>query len=298
MKRTGSMKKSVILMALLLVFSTSQIFAFPYLETIFSIPEDEFDFSLKEEYHSLDEPYRIDGFSIGFAVLRGISLWFASSYLHSGDFRNGGNEIGDSHLTLKFQAGDYIREKVHAALFLDFRVPTGKDSYTVPQWRELSFGNNELTLGPVLQIDLLTTFFVHLNVFYIFSQGEGEGFYDGFEMDLSDKSSYKKVFGLNFTEKGAFFYHGRLKNDYIRVSAGINTDWPYPLIPFLSVNYYKGFNGNLPEHIPCGGGSFIVSAGLRYFFSRSSFIGLYGVLNPDIKEKTCYIAGIEGAVLF
>ncbi len=287
--------KSVIIMALFWIFSASNARAFPYLETIYTIPENEFDFSLKEEYHSLDETCRIDGFRMGFAVLQGISLWFSSSYLHRGDFHSGRSEIGDSRLTLKFPAGDYFREKMHAVFFMDFRMPTGKDSYSVPEWRGVSFGNNELTLGPVFQIDLCSSLYIHLNLFYIFSQGEGEGFYDGFGLNISDKSSYKKALGFNYAEKDAFFYKEKLKNDYIRTSVGINSDRLYPLIPFISLHYYYGFNGNLPEHIPCGGGSFYLAAGLRYFFTGSSFAGLYGAYNP---EKTCYITGIDAGILF
>lgn len=290
--------KSAILMAFFSVFYTLNAWAFPFLKTIYTIPENEFDFSLKEEYHSLDRTYRVDGFRMGFAVLRGISLWFSSTYLRNGDFHGGRNEIGDSSLTLKFQAGDYFQENMHAVLLLDFRIPTGKDAYTVPEWKGVSFGNNELTIGPVFQIDLFSSFFLHLNFFYIFNQGEGEGFYNGFSLKLSDKSSYKKVLGLNYSEKEAFFYYEKLKNDYIRASVGINSDKLYPVIPFISLHYYFGFNGDLPEHIPCGGRSFILATGLRYFFTRSSFIGLYGVLNLDKSEKTYYLAGIDAGILF
>jgi hypothetical protein len=298
MKKIASLIQSVILMTLFWFFSVSNTWAFPYLKTIYTIPENEFDFTLKEEYHSLDESYRIEGFRMGFAVLQGVSLWFSSSYLHSGDLDSGRSEIGDSHITLKFQAGDYFREKLHAALLVEFRIPTGKDSYTVSEWKGVSFGNNELIIGPVFQIDPGSSFFVHLNLLYIFSQGEGEGFYDGFRLNLSDRSSYKKALGFNYTEEGAFFYRDKLKNDYIRISAGINSDGLYPLIPFISLHYYYGFNGNLPEHIPCGGGSFFLSAGSRYFFTGSSFAGIYGALNPANNEKTYYIAGIDAGILF
>jgi hypothetical protein len=298
MKRTDLWIKSVIFMALFLVLAPGTSQAFPYLNTIYTIPENEFDFSLKEEYHSLDESYRIDGFRMGFAVLQGISLWFSSSYLNSGGFRSGNNEIGDSHITIKFQAGDYLRENLHAVILLDFRVPTGKDSYSVPEWRKVSFGNNELTLGPVFQVDIFSIFFIHLNFFYIFTQGEGEGFYDGFRINIQERSSYKKAFGFNYTEEDAFFYHEKLKNDYIRISFGVNSDGLYPLLPFLSLHYYYGFNGTLPEHIPCGGESVIFSAGSRYFFTRSSFAGIYTLLNPLNRDNSYFIAGVDAGILF
>jgi hypothetical protein len=235
---------------------------------------------------------------MGFAVLQSISLWFSSSNLNSGGLGTGGNEIGDSHIKIKFQSGDYFRENLHSVILIDFRIPTGKDSYSVSDWEKVSFGNNELTIGPAFQVDLSSFLFLHLNFFYVFSQGEGEGFYDGFRLNFSDKSSYRKALGFNYTEEDAFFYHKKLKNDYIRVSLGINSDGLYPLIPFVSSHFYYGFNGTLPEHIPCGGESFIFSAGFRYFFTGSSFAGLYGVLNPLNDEKIYYIAGVDAGILF
>ena len=78
-----------------------------------------------------------------------------------------------------------------------FRFPTGKNVYSNAEWEDVSFGNNEIKIGPVFQFNFIKKLYAHLNLFYLFREGNNEGFYNGFTFNLKKKETYKKIFGFN-----------------------------------------------------------------------------------------------------
>jgi hypothetical protein len=165
----------------------------------------------------------------------------------------------------------------------------------------MSLGKDELKIGPVFKVDLHESVFLHFNLFYVFRQGQNEGFYDGFYFKLTKKKTYKNVFGLNFRSKDAFLSTDRLKNDYAVCSVAINTDILYPnfsFIPYIefyaSHRVYKKQSGEF-NNIPIEGSGInpvLLSLGARYFFSDAIFAGLYYIYNP--KREKNYIKDIFG----
>ena len=290
----GKKNKISAIAALIFFYFCAEIKAgLPLTETIYTIPESEMSVSMRCEVLRLDDNYRRENYSAGLGLTGDVSAWYSLDYLHNGTFKASSNEIGDSFFKVWFYLGDYF-EKLHAGFLLLFRIPTGPNAYTDEQWRNLSYGKNELKTGPVFRIDLHKSLFMHLNLFYVFRQGEGEGFYDGFYFNLSKKETYSKLFGLNFKSDNTFLSGGRLKNDYAVFSAALNSNIIYPqvsFIPFIefytSHRVYKKQSGEY-ENIPIEGSKInpvLISFGGRYFFSGSMFLGAYYIINPKREKK-------------
>jgi hypothetical protein len=248
----------------------------PLTETIYTIPESEMALSFREEVLQLDNNFRRENFSIGFGILPDLSVWYSLDYLHNDIISASSSRSGDSFLKIWLYLGDYFNN-LRTGLLFSFRIPTGPDVYSENQWRNVSFGNNEVKVGPVFRIDLKKSFFLHLNIFYVFRQAENEGFY------------------------GAFLSSGRFKNDYVICSMALNTDILYPEISFIpylefytSHRVYKKQTGEY-ENIPIEGSGInpvLFCLGGRYFFSDKIFLGAYFIFNPA-REKN-FIKDIFG----
>jgi len=282
-------KISALTALILLCLSTESRAALNLTETIYTIPEGELSASFHEEAIRLDDNYRKENWSLGIGVLPYLSVWYSFDYLHKGIIDSGGSTLGDSFLKIWLYLGDY--KSIHTGLLLNFRLPTGPDAYSNSTWRNLSFGNNELKIGPVSKIDISKSIFLHMNIFYVFRQEEGEDFYNGFHFNILKKETYTNVFGLNFKSEDAFLSTGRLKNDYIICSMAFNTDIIYPLIPYVefyaSHNVYKNNSGENAKIQIEGAGinPVLTAAGGRYFFSESAYAGLYYIYNPRREKK-------------
>ncbi len=248
----------------------------PLTETIYTIPESEMALSFREEVLQLDNNFRRENYSIGIGILSQLSVWYSLDYLHDNILNASSNKTGDSFFKTWLYLGDYFNT-FHAGLLFCFRIPTGPNAYLDSYWRNVSFGKNELKIGPVFKIDLNKSIFLHLNIFYIFRQGENEGFYN------------------------KFFSVQRLKNDYMICSMALNTDIIYPkisTIPYIELycshRVYKKQTGEY-ENIPIEGSGInpvLFCLGGRYFFSDDIFLGAYFIFNPA-REKN-FIKDIFG----
>lgn len=250
-----------------------------------TLPEGKVDFRLGAEFFTHGDGFRRESAGVSLGVLPSITVSIYLYYLHEGYFSNRDHELGDAFLRLSFFIGDYFGGKLHIAFLTLFRFPTGSNAYTREKWRNLSLGNNELKLGPVLQWDL-GRLYLHANLFYVFRERNQEGFYNTFYLNIFEKEAWEKVFGLNFMAKDTFLEGDRLKNDYAIASLALGTDFLYPLIPWIEM--YTSQRVSRKESDPdngiliegCGVNPLLVSFGLRYFFSYSSFLGVYCIYNP------------------
>ncbi len=272
-------------------------------ETIGTVPEGKIDISFREEYFSHEDGFRRETMGAGFGILPRLTIGYYLQYLHRDGISSGENEIGDSFLRIWFYLGDYLDNTLHAGLLCNFRIPTGPNAYSDPRWRNLALGNNELKLGPVIQWDAGSVF-LHFNVFYVFRERDKEGFYNAVYLNPLERETYRKVFGLNFLSDNTFLEGKRLKNDYAVFSIAINTDRIYPLIPY--VEFYASHRvyrqKNDPDTFPVEGAGVnpvLVSAGCRYFFSESTFAGIYYIVNPvGGKGYLRQVAGLDAALQF
>lgn len=293
------LKKSALVAALVLFLAAPahRLHAgMPLTETINTIPEGDVEVSARADYIRAGHEYRRESFSLGLGILPWLSLWYNFQYLHRGFPQPEKNQLGDTFFKLWFYIGDYFRDVMHAGLLVSFRMPTGADAYTDPEWRALSFGNSELKIGPVIQVDAGRVI-LHFNAFYVFRQGQDEAFYSRIYLNPLRKVTYAKFFGLNFFAKDTFAATDRLKDDYVIVSAAVNTGAVYPFIPFLEMygarRVYSG-RGSLKD-LPLEGAGIspiLCSAGIRYFFSGTGFAGLYGIINPRRERE--YIRSVIG----
>jgi hypothetical protein len=285
---------SALYLALILFYFSSKAAAsLPLTETIYTIPDSGMNLSLREEFIKLGSYHRKDNFSLGIGIMPEISIWYSFDYLHNKIINSSANALGDSYIKIWYYMGDYFKI-CHAGFMTFFRLPTGPDAYTDDKWRNLSFGNNELKVGPVFKFDLKNSIFVHANIFYVFRQGQDEGFYSGFHLNPTKKEAYSNVFGLNFRSKEAFLSNDRLKNDYAVFSAAVNTSFFFRatnIIPYMefyaSHRVYKK-RTNKYENIPIEGAGInpvFVSGGGRYFFSDDIFFGFYYIINPKREKK-------------
>jgi hypothetical protein len=272
-------------------------------ETIGTIPEGKMEVSLRGEYFSHDGGYIRESMGAGFGILPVLSASFQVQYLHDGDLSSGGGEVGDSFIRIWLYLGDFFRNTLHAGALFHFRLPTGPNAYTDPRWRNLSFGNNELKMGPVLQFDAGRVF-IHCNLFYVFRERNREGFYNTIYLNPLERQTYAKVFGLNFLSDKTFLEPERLKNDYAVFGLAVNTDAVHPFIPYAELYtsrrvYRKEYDTDSISIEGAGINPLLLSAGCRYFFSDSTFAGVYLVVNP-VREQNYFreVAGVDAGMQF
>lgn len=292
-------KTSVLTGALIVFFLSSHLHgAMPLTSTIYTIPEGEIEIAAAEEIYRINTGLRRETYKLGMGILPRLSIWYSFQYLHRGLIKSDASALGDSFFKVWYYTGNYFNNSLHLGFQINLRIPTGMSAYAGTKWRNLAFGNNELKIGPVLQLDLPAQLYFHLNLFYVFREGEDEGFYEGFSIDLFEKDTYTDIFGLNFESGDAFLAKNRLKNDYAVVSAALNTDIAYPLIIYteiyLSRRVYEKDKDKIDEISIEGSGvnPVFFSAGLRYFFNESVYAGLYYIVNLNRAEN--YIKDIIG----
>jgi hypothetical protein len=205
-------------------------------------------------------------------------------------------------LKAKFFIGDFADDQIHLGFLMNYRFPIGRNAYSSPDWRNLALGKYEIRLGPFARFDILNFVFVHLNLFYTFREGNGEDFWGGFYFDITKQETWVKVFGLNPTEKNTFLNNDRIKNDYMVASMAWNTNYFYPVVPYIEV--YGAFRvdrshidtANVPiEGAGCN--ALLLSAGLRYFFMEALYFGIYTVQNPLQASQKGFIRAIYGMEL-
>ncbi|MBN2403386.1 MAG: hypothetical protein JXN64_13460 [Spirochaetes bacterium] len=286
-------KISALAALILFIFCHEIRAGLPLTETIYTIPESGMEISAREEILKLDNNFRRETYSVGLGVMPNLSVWYSMQYLHDKTINASSNKSGDSFLKVWLYLGDYFNS-IHTGLLFSFRIPTGPNAYSEEKWRNASFGRNELKIGPVFKADINKSLFLHLNIFYVFRQGEDEGFYNGFYYNLRKKETYSKLFGLNFKSENTFLSGKRLKNDYAVFSMALNTDVLFPKISFIpfiefytSHRVYKKQNGEY-KNIPIEGSGInpvFLSFGGRYFFSESIFLGAYYIFNPKKEKK-------------
>lgn len=234
---------------------------------------------------------------MGFGIIEDFSVWFSFQYLHLGLWKTRDNEFGDTFLKIWIYTSDFFRDNLHLGFLCAFRFPTSSNSYINEKWKNISFGNNELKLGPVFQLDINDILYLHLNTFYVFREGENQGFYNGIYLNPFNKKTYTKLFGLNYKSEGAFLEVDRLKNDYIILSLALNTDIFSPIIPyieFFNANVLFRNNNSETDNISIEGAGInptLLSMGCRYFL-RSTFVGLHYIKNLRNEKK--YIKHIIG----
>ncbi|MDY6935999.1 MAG: hypothetical protein SVZ03_17495 [Spirochaetota bacterium] len=282
----------------LLLFTPELKGALPFLETINTIPEGEIELAFREEIYRIEEDFRIETFYLGLGIISSLSIWYSIQYLHRGIYESSRNELGDSFFKLWVYLGDYYDDLLHLGCLCSFRLPTGKNAYSNEEWRNLSLGNHEIKIGPVIQLDVKKNIYLHLNIFYVFRQAYDEDFYSGIYLNPFEKKTYTKLFGLNYQSDKTFFEANRLKNDFTVFSLAINSDIVYPIIPYMGCYYSRKIYKNknmIGADIPIEGCSIdpiLFFFGCRYFLIESSFLGCYYVLNP-VREKK-YIKDIFG----
>ena len=274
-------KRSALLAALIsfLAAAVGSYASMPHTETIGTLPEGSMDLLVNEEFFSHDGGFRRDTFGIGFGILDSLSAQVYFQYLHDGLASGRNAELGDTFVRLWWYAGGAADGSWRWGMLALFRFPTGPNAYTGKRWRNLALGNNELKVGPVAQYETGPVF-LHANLFWVFREKNREGFYNGLYLNPAEKETYRKLFGLNVAEDGAFLGKERLWNDYAAASLAFNTDALYPLIPWVSVYASRRFTrlDEDIERIPIEGAlvnPLLVSAGGRYFFSYNAFVGVY-----------------------
>ncbi len=302
MKR-GNRNISAIIIALILFFATSNgAQGLPLTETIYMIPEYSVEIFFRDEVWQTDRYSRKDSAGLGFGATDDVSFWIQFDYLSQGPFKVDRSEIGDLSFKGKFYIGDYARNNIHLGFLIDLRFPLGKNAYASATWRNLALGRYELRLGPFARFDIIHTLFIHLNLFYVFREGISEDFWGGFYFNIAKEETWKKVFGLNPKEDGTFLNVNRIKNDYMTVSMAWNSNYFYPFVPYIElrgafrVSRARIDTGSVPIEA-AKYDSFLMSAGIRYFFREAIYLGIYTVQNPLRDSQKDFIQAVYGIEL-
>jgi hypothetical protein len=302
MNRMKQMISAIGIALFLFTVAAEKAAALPLTETIYMIPEYSVEILLKDEVYQTDRWSRKDRIGVGFGATDAFSLWLQMDILSQSAFNATKATIGDLFLKGKFYIGDYARNEVHIGFLMELRFPLAPNAYVNDEWRNLALGKYELKLGPFFRFDILDVFFIHLNMFYTFREANYENFWGGLYLNITKQETWEKVFGLNPKAKNTFLNVDRIKNDYISFSMAWNTNYFYPVVPY--VEFYGSFrvSGDYIEtgYVPieaCKYNAFLMSVGFRYFIMEAVYIGIYTVQNPLQASQKDYIQGIYGIEL-
>ncbi len=302
MKCMQSTLKSAITVALFLLFPAEDISAsMPLTETIYTPPPGKVEVFFSEECVQVNDFYLKERLKLGVGILTNFSAWIEFPFLHGGlaESSTVKNEIGDISFKLWTFIGDFYKDTIHLGFMFRFRFPSGRNAYEVSDWRSLSLGKNEITLGTVWQFDFIKSIFLHFNFFYTFREGLNENFYGGFFINPIEGKTWSKLFGLNPVPDDTFFSFKRMRNDYITLSCALNSGKVYPFLPYIELyGSFRVFRGDMEtDNLPIEGAgidTFLISVGLRYFFNRKIFLGIYTVQNPVQSLQPGYLKSIYG----
>jgi len=261
----------------MVLFCFSDVYTLPLTRSSYTPPEDKIDMNMKEEFIIIENAARKESFSINMGLPANTSAGFDFSLIHYDLFKKGDSRPGDILVNLWHYTGNFFDDTLGTGLSVVVRIPTGPDAYTDEKCRNLSFGNNELKITPVLSLRATGSEMLVLNLSYIFREGRGENFYGGFNVNPVKPETYKSFFGLNPFYENSFLNSERLKNDYASISAGLITTRLLPFVLFAEVYYSSGVNRkdkSLNElHIEGSGvNPLLLSAGIKFLFSDSSFL--------------------------
>jgi len=273
----------------------------PLTETIYTIPRQKIEFSFQQTFSQSDNFYRSDVIDLGFGLFSNLSLWVSLNNLHNGPGFYETDEMGDLFFKIWYYIGDYAQGRIHLGFLARFRFPTGPNVYQVEAWRGLNLGKNEIKLGPVVKFDIFKNCFLHFNFFYTLREGSSEKFWEGFAINPIDADTYAKFFGFNFLNENAFFYWKRFLNDYFTISLAFNSNFFYPVIVYFEIyGSFRFYRGDLIEgDISIEGSSLdilLLSFGVRYFFTRDIYLGIYAKVNPlmSIDSYSTYLKAVYG----
>jgi len=256
----------------MVLFCFSDIYSLPLTRSCYTQPDDKIDMSLTEQFIYIENMNRKDNFSLNLGIGSYTSMGADFSLIHYNSFETGESTPGDILLNLWHYIGEYSDGAVKSGVSLMLRIPTGPDAYTEEKYRNLSFGNGELKIAPVLSFNISGKEILILNMCYTFRAGPDDDIYSGIKHNLMDGE----------TEN--------LKNDYASVSAGAVTSELFPWILFSELYYSSGFNNNDTEDINIEGAGvtpLLLSVGVKYFFSDSIFLQISDI--ADLLQNEGYI---------
>jgi hypothetical protein len=255
----------------------------PLTETIGTLPEGQAGFSLREELYTGDGTRRREYAGVTLGVLPWFNMGYYFTYLHSALSPGGQGEIGDSFLRMWFYTGDYLGERLHTGIAVQARMPTGRNVYKDATWRNLAFGNNELKIGPVIQLDF-DRIYLHGNLFYALREKDREGFYNRLRLNPLDGEFYTTCMGLNPSARDSFLQRRLLDNDYVAAACAINTSRVYPFVPFAEAYLSRGISPDRATRDLRIEGSaptvLLLGTGFRWFFTQGAFAGAYVLISP------------------
>lgn len=255
----------------MVLFCFSDIYSLPLTRSCYTQPEDTIDLSLMEQFIYIEDMNRKDIYSLNIGIGSYTSIGADFSLIHTEPFEAEETVPGDILLNLWHFIGEYSDGSVKSGLGIVMRIPTGPDAYTDEKYRNLSFGNSELKITPVLSLNLSEKEILILNLSYTFREGGDEDVYSGIKNNLMDGET------------------DNLKNDYTSISAGVITSRLLPWILFSELYYSSGFNDS-DDGINIEGDGvkpLLFSAGVKYSVTESFFIQASDIM--DLLQNEGYI---------
>ena len=277
-KRTG-----VIIIALVLFLSAARpVLALVLNENVYTIPDGGAELLLGDSLPAGSHIYNSINAGVGLGIFTDFSVWFRFSYLSCDNPNPFEGSAGDGIVHMRYYLGDYAQNRLHMVLFSTLRVPAGNNAYTSDRWKNVSFGNNEISAGTAARYDFLPSWFIHAMFSYTFRQDRVEDFYGGFYLNPLKGETWKSLFGLNPMRNGSFLHYKHLKNDYITMGLGLSTDRLFPFIPACEARWSITTAGESVKRYPVppfGVDPLVFSVEGRYFFSRRFYAGCYCAAN-------------------
>ncbi len=203
---------------LMLVFFILRGYSSPGVYTYHIPGEDSISVSAETGLIGLGDLKRNDKYSLGLGVSSSVAASISFEVLHKKAVSPPGGTAGDTVFELLWSPVFKYNDCLYGAFLLRFNLPTGPDLYESEEWSGQAFGNNDITLGPVLSFFASKTFLISGNILYTMREGPDESFYSGGRADLDESDTYRDLFGLNPFVSDTFLSAERLKNDFLSLS--------------------------------------------------------------------------------
>jgi hypothetical protein len=237
--------------------------AFTIVQTPRALPDGGLESSFEQKIINNGNTFLTGRFTLASAVNERIILSGCFDMIEKtpSGLRDG---IGDCRAGLSYYFGSGDKTDLSFCLFSSITFPTGPDVAREPLYSNVSLGRSELSFGSGCRLNIGDAT-VQSSISYVARQGESA------------------LFGIHFFSKE------RVRNDYVRFSAGANSLWWGTVVPSIecgvSSPLEKG-RGVLGES-PVEGGSIRpvdCAIGLRYCFSDSGSVDFH-FIEPIVKKR-------------
>jgi hypothetical protein len=267
--------KKISIIKLMLIFFVSTGYSLPLTKTFYTPRENILDCALYQEVINTGDLYRKEIFLLGIGFHSGADADVKIEMLHDPGLPGKDNIWGDIFAGFSLPAGTLFEKRLKLFYYTRFRIPSGPVPGEDQKWANVSLGRNELLTGPGISFKANQWNLLTFNLFYVFREGENDNLYEALNFNLSEKKTWKTLFGFNPFSGESFFDSGMPENDYYSLALSLINSYYYPFVYFGEIYHSRSVSSPGGSELPVEGENVnpvLISGGVKYLFSSNFFI--------------------------